>query len=238
MSATLRRLFVPMVLLTLLLVACDREKESKPATPRPTAMPAVITRIVTPEPTGTPLPTPTLAYDIETAEGRWIMSFDLKLTSGGFAEEITYSGFADMQVGLDGTIFGSGYLLSNVYSPPCAVSSTTNEKLAFTVRGVTFAQGPDVIAQVDLLPDDLAQVETYELLCPDYRDERKFSQPLLWFMLDAVQKRDVGGATVERLRWTFALKSTQSFHFEADLTQESGGQIKGYLTGDVTLSRG
>ncbi|MBI5957947.1 MAG: hypothetical protein HY866_04380 [Chloroflexi bacterium] len=222
----------------LLLTACDRKEDPKPSAPRPTPMPAVITRIVTPEPTTTPLPTPTLAYDILTAEGRWILRFDLLLTNGGFAQEIAYNGFADMQVSLDGTILGSGYLLSSMYSPPCAVGSVTNQPLEFTARGVTYAQGEQVVAQVDLLPTNTDQAEVYTLICPDFGDVREFNQPLLWYMLDALTLRDVGGATMDRLRWTFALKNIQSFHFEADLSQETGGRLNGYLTGDVSLSRG
>lgn len=228
------------VLAALILAGCSRDNSDKKPAPPPTpTMPAVITRIVTPGPTRTPLPTPTLAYDIAAAEGRWLMRFEMAITKGSFAEVIAYTGFADLQVSLDGTIQGTGHFSQSIDNPPCDASVQDSEGIDFSVTGTTFPQGDAVMAQIDLVPDDPTQNENYLLLCPDYQDIRHFQQPLLWPGLTALQRRDLGsGATVEGLRWTFALMNTPLLHFESNLVTETSGLVTGYLTGDVSIIRG
>lgn len=223
------------------LAACSQNKSTPTPTPLPPTptIPAVITRIVTPGPTDTPAPTPTLTYNIQDAAGRWIVRFDLVIKRGSFAQEIDYNGFADLQVKLDGTITGTGHFSQNLSNPPCTASVLDEGAISFTVKGTTFVQGEQIAAQIDLIPNDPGQIENYALICPDFNDVRHFSQPLLWPALMALQRHDAGsGAAVTGLHWSFALQNTPSLHFEADLNQETGGQIAGYLVGDVSVISG
>lgn len=228
-----------LVLAVLILAGCSRNKsDSKPAQPPTPTMPAVITRIVTPGPTHTPLPPPTLAYNIANVEGRWLMRFDMTVTEGSFAQVIGYNGLADLQVSMDGTIVGTGHFSQSIDNPPCNASTSDDEGIGFSVTGTTYPQNNVIMAQIDLVPDDPTRNENYLMICPDYEDVRHFQQPLLWPGLIALQQRDLGsGATVKGLHWTFALKNTPDLHFESDLLKETGGQVTGYLAGEVGITR-
>jgi hypothetical protein len=228
-----------LVLAALLLAGCSREKaKPKPAVPPTQTMPAVITRIVTPGPTRTPVPPPTLAYDIVHVAGNWLLRFDLSITDGSFAQVLSYNGLVSLLVSQEGTITGTGRFSQSIDNPPCDASTPDTEGLGFTVRGTTYPLDNVIMVEIDLVPDNPEQNETYQLICPDFQDVRRYQQPLLWPGLMALQRRDLGGgAAVEGLHWTFPLKNTPNLHLESDLLKETNGLVTGYLTGDVGLAR-
>jgi len=222
--------------------ACRDQKAAPPTAISPT-IPPVITRIVTPLPTDTPLPPPTLSYDVLSAEGRWIVRFDLEIDNvtsdqGLNAQQLAYSGAAELQVGLDGTVTGSGHFSPTISHPPCDARALDSQPLTFTVSGSTYPYGDQVAIQVAILPDNPEGPENYTLLCPNYNDVRRYSQPVLWPVFQALAGWNWGTASFQGLTWNFPLQSGQTYDFTADLSQDTGGQFGGTLIGEVRISRG
>ena len=211
------------------LAACSSGSDPTPVpptTPAPT-VPLIVTRIVTPRPTYTPLPTPTLNYDMNPVAGEWILRYDVTITESALADRLRYTAAADLSVNLDGSISGGGYFTPNITDSPCNAQVTENAPLAFTIEGTTRPEGSAVWADVRLLPDDPHQAEAYTVLCPDYNDVRAHSGPVLWPALIALN----------RLEWSFALESGQAFTFSADLSQDATNATGGLLDAEVRLSR-
>src|SRR5690606_19266616 len=79
------------------LAACNSGSDPTPVpptTPAPT-VPLIVTRIVTPRPTYTPLPTPTLDYDMNPVAGEWILRYDVMITESALADRLRYTAAAD-----------------------------------------------------------------------------------------------------------------------------------------------
>lgn len=215
--------------LVMVLAACNSgadPTQTPPATPAP-SVPLVVTRIVTPRPTYTPLPTPTLDYDIDLVAGSWILRYSVLITGSTLADELRYTAAADLTVDLDGSITGSGTFRPTITDSPCNAQVTDRTPLAFTVEGATRPVDGAIWADVRLLPDNPHQAEGYTLICPDYNDVREHSGPILWPALLAL----------DRLDWSFALQSGQSFTFAADLSQDAASAVGGQLDAEVRLSR-
>jgi len=231
-----------LIVLLAMLAAC-RDRKAAPPTPASPTIPPVITRIVTPLPTNTPLPAPTLPYDVLSVEGRWIVRFDLVIDSLGtgaglFARQLAYSGVAELQVGLDGIVTGSGHFSPTISNPPCDARAESPPPLTFTLTGSTYPAGDQVGVKVSLTPDAPDQVENYVLICPAYNDVRRLSQPVLWPVLQSLAGWDWGTASFKGLSWNFLLTANRTYDFTADLSQDTGGQFGGTLIGEVGLSRG
>lgn len=231
-----------LVVLIAVLVACRDQKAAPPAPVSPT-IPPVITRIVTPLPTSTPLPPPTLSYDVLSVEGRWIVRFDLAIDNvtsdqGLNAQQLAYSGSAELHVGPDGTVTGSGHFSPTISNPPCDARALDSLPLTFTVSGSTYPSGNLVGIQVAILPDNPDVPENYTLMCPDFNDVRRYSQPVLWPAFQALAGWNWGTASFQGLTWNFPLQSGQTYDFTADLSQDTGGKFGGTLIGEVRISRG
>jgi hypothetical protein len=224
------RLFV-LICCIVLLAACNGD--DKTATPAPpaanqsTPVPPVITRMVTLALTSTPLPTPTLSYDVVPVAGRWLMFFDLSIFDSNLVHELRYGGAADLLVDLDGSIRGNGYFSANLFDPVCAVQVLDTGTLTYTVTGQTFAEGDVVWADLTLTPDSPEQTENYSVMCTAFGDIRTRSQPILWPIL----------TTLNRLSWSFALESNQTFTFESNLIQDTGAFFDGQLNATVRIER-
>lgn len=225
-SVTLLGMLVALSLLAGCSSGSASRTQAPSATPAPT-MPIIVTRIVTPRPTYTPLPTPTLDYDLNPVAGRWILRYAVTITQSTLADELRYTAAADLTVNLDGSITGGGDFTPNITDTPCNAQVADNTPLTFTVQGGTHAVGGAVWADVRLLPDNPYQAEAYTLICPDYNDVRTYSGPILWPALIAL----------DRLDWSFALESGQTFTFASDLAQDTGGQLSGLLDAEVRVSR-
>lgn len=234
-----RRMFALMSLIAVLLAACDEESQPAPtATAPPPTVPAVITQIVTPLPTFTPAPTPTLSYDLVPVAGRWILRFDVSILGNGFATELTYSGMLDIEVQLDTTVSGFGSFSQNISNPPCRARVLDSQALSFTARGTTYPVGDQVAVDLTILPDDPNQAEHYALICPDYQDVRQFSQPVLWPALSAVPEQVFSGGSITGLHWQLVLQSGQTATVDANLMEQTGGTLEGLLNGELRLQRG
>jgi hypothetical protein len=231
-----------LIVLGAALAACQ-DRKSTPPTPVSPTIPPVITRIVTPLPTNTPLPGPTLPYDVLSVGGRWIMRLDLEidnLESGGspLAQQLTYSGGAELQVGLDGVVTGSGHFSPTISSPPCDARAQGPAALTFTLSGNTYLDGDHVAIKVAIVPDSPDAPESFTLICPDFNDVRSYSQPLLWPVFRSLAGWNWGTASFQGLNWDFPLQSNQTYDFTADLSQDTGGQFGGTLIGEVRINRG
>ena len=230
------RLLMLLIVLVALVAGCGDDASPTPV-PR-TAVPIVITRVVTPGPTETLAPTPTLAYDLTSVAGTWGMRFQFDLTGSSFAEEFGYWGFADVVIGLDGGITGSGHFQPNLSEPTCTARALDSEPIAFTITGNSYAVGDQVWVNMAMLPTDRSRVENYEIICPEiYNDVRIINQPILWHILDALKRREWPTANYEHLTWNFALQSNQALPIEADLVQETGGVFQGNLNGEARIWR-
>jgi hypothetical protein len=231
-----------LVVLIAVLVACRDQKAAPPAPISPT-IPPVITRIVTPLPTSTPLPPPTLAYDVLSVEGRWIVRFDLEIDNvtsdqGLNVQQLAYSGAAELQVGLDGTVTGSGHFSPTISNPPCDARVLDTQPLTFTLSGSTYPNGDQVGIQVAIQPDSPDAPENYTLMCPNFNDVRRFSQPVLWPVFQALTGWNWGTASFQGLTWNFPLQSDQTYDFTADVNQDTSGKFGGTLIGEVRINRG
>lgn len=231
MMSAIRQIATRLSLLGLVMVlaACNSgadPTQPPPTTPAPT-VPLVITRIVTPRPTYTPLPTPTLDYDTDLVAGGWVLRYSVTITDSTLADELRYTAAADLTVNLDGSITGSGHFSPSITDSPCNAQVTDRTPLAFVVEGATRPVDGAIWADVRLLPDNPNQAEAYTLVCPDYNDVREHSGPVLWPALIAL----------DRLEWSFVLQSGQSFTFAADLSQDAASAVGGLLEAEVRLSR-
>lgn len=218
------------------LAACSQDSPPPRATSTPTFQP-VVTRIVTPLPTFTPQPTPTLSYDLFGVAGGWGMRFRFDINDGGFADQIRYSGGADVQVNLDGSVTGTGYLAQQIFDEPCAARVMDNDPLTFDIQGSTRPVGDQVWVDLTLLPSDPFKPERFQLICPAFNDVRDFNQPLLWPILLALSPRDWGSAAFDKTAWSFPLTGNQVYTFEANIPQETGVLPSGMLAGEVLIDR-
>lgn len=236
-----RRPLVLLLLFGVLLLAACRQREEKPPAPTltpPPTIPPVITRVVTPLPTSTPQPTPTLAYDIDAAEGRWLLHLEITITGGAFAQELYYIAPGELNVSLDGTVTGGGTFAQSITNPGCDARVEEPAGLSFTIQGATLAEGGQVVADVRLVPDDPEQTEHYLQFCSvDPGAALTFDQPVLWPALLALQRRGLTGGWVEGLAWHLALQNGQNYHLESDLSQETGGVLAGYMSLNASLFR-
>ncbi|MBN2304576.1 MAG: hypothetical protein JXQ72_08875 [Anaerolineae bacterium] len=235
-------LFVLFGIMLVALAACngggDGDDSPAPAATSQPPVPAVVTRIVTPRPTFTPQPTPTLSYDILSVADEWIMRLQLVISGGPFADEITYWGAATVQVNPDTTVTGTGTFNVHIQHPPCTARVLNSEPMTFTLNGATrLGEADQVWADFTLIPDEPFRPEPFELVCPTYGDVRTWTDPILWPVHLALGRRDWGTASFEATHWSFVLVDGQTYTFEADVSQETSVLASGYLAGEVSFGR-
>jgi len=220
-----------------LVVACNGRSPAPTRTPRST-VPPVITKIVPPPPTNTPLPTPTLPYDLFPVEGRWFIRVDLHINDSSLAEELRYSGSASFAVTLDGIVSGNGTFSPSISHPPCNADVEDALPLTFMVEGTTFVQGEQIGVNLTFLPDNPVQTEHFSIVCPEPGNDRTINQAILWPLLTSLRPRTLDTLTINALNWQIALVANQRHQFEADLSTETGGIIDGNLQAEIWLGRG
>lgn len=235
-------ILIVLIVLVAVLAACRSQKSKSPTPISPTA-PLVVTRIVTPPPTDTPPPPPTLPYDVLSVAGRWTMRLDMTIDNvqsdqGLLAQQLTYSGAAELAVGLDGVVTGSGHFSAIISSPPCDARVLDPAALTFTMSGNTYLDGDQVAIKVAFVPDNPDMAENFAVTCPNYNDVRHYSQPVLWPVFQSLAGWDWSVASFKGLSWDFPLEANQSYDFTADLSQDTGGQFSGTLIGEVRIDRG
>jgi hypothetical protein len=221
--------------IALALASCNGDEKPQPT--RTSTIPPVITRIVTPLPTNTPLPTPTLPYDIFGVAGDWGMSFVFDIAGGEIATTHSYWGFADVHVGIDGTVTGGGHFQPDIENPPCRSVVQLENPLGFSLHGRTRPVGDQVWVDITLTPDNLYFPETYRIFCPTDTEAQIRQKAILWTMQIALQPREWATARVAGLNWSFALENRQVLTYASDLDLETNGQIRGQLTAEVRIKR-
>jgi hypothetical protein len=157
---------------------------------------------------------------------------------GLLAQQLVYSGATDLQVGLDGTVTGSGHFSAIISSPPCDARVLDPAALTFTMSGNTYLDGDQVAIKVDFVPDSPDLVENFALTCPNYNDVRHYSLPVLWPVFQSLAGWDWSTASFKGLSWDFPLRANQTYEFTADLSQDTGAQFSGTLIGEVRIDRG
>ncbi len=240
-ARTIRRLLRVLILLALALAACggddDSPASSVPDPPTGTPLP-FFTRIVTPEPTNTPLPTPTLAYDVVAVAGGWRLNMLFEIDNWEFADQLRYTGAADIQVEIDGRVTGSGTITPQIRDAECRAVVLDNDPLTFDVQGSTRAVGDTVWLDMTLLPHAPFQAENYRLTCSNLTAEvYEFSQAVFWPVLLALGPRDWGTATYEATAFSLPLTGGQLYEFEASIPQETGVLTTGYLSAEIRFNR-
>lgn len=225
-----KRFFIFIMIAVLLLAACngDEKKDEPAATAPPSATPQpFVTQIVTPVPTNTPLPTPTLAYDLVPLAGRWALDFDMAINGGAFVDTLRYYGAIIFEVELNGSVTGEGYFTPTLTDAECAGRVLDTGPLTFQAQGRTYEENGDVYAEVVILPDAPDQNENYALVCTEYNDIRYRREPVLWPALTAIN----------RLIWRFPLQRGQTMTFDANLYNDTSGLLDGQFTGTVRVER-
>jgi hypothetical protein len=221
--------WLTLLLMAAMLAACNGDSDAParlPDTATPT-LPAIITQVVTPLPTGTPLPTPTLAYDLVPVAGQWAMRYRVTITGTAFAEQIRYFTIADLEVNLDGTVSGGGSFTPYLFDPECNAEVVDEVLLTYTVKGAVRPQDDQLWADIEIVPEDPTREEHYKVVCREFENTREINAPVVWNVL----------APLYRLSWSFPLETGQVFTFESELQGEIRNLLEGIVSGEVYINR-
>src|SRR5579864_7661853 len=128
---------ISLVLVTLVLSACI----PRPA-PAPTATPVTVVVpptpiIVLPSPTvpRAPTSTPTLSPGVSNLMGSWVLNLNYRIIGYPEFSDIRYVGSLPLNVGIDGSLSGSGLIYTTLVQPPCSAQVTAGNGAPVTISG-------------------------------------------------------------------------------------------------------
>ncbi|MFQ3536648.1 MAG: hypothetical protein SNJ58_12300 [Aggregatilineales bacterium] len=231
MTSSKSRLVLLGALCGAVVMACTPSPAPTPAfTPRPPLPTRVPTRIVTLAPTLTPLPTPTptLPYALAPLLGNWLIDVSLQLRGGITFDDVRFIGTLIVEVQVDGTLSGSVEFYTTVWQPPCVTAALDPEPIRAALSGTLepAAEGA-VLAVLRLQPEDVQQVTTLRLACPDFPEGIVLSEPIFW---EAMRAADL-------LSFSLPLEIGTVRRLSADLSGISGGALYGTLYAELRVGR-
>jgi len=198
------------------------------ATARPIAATVNIVFVTrTPAPTASVVPTVTPFFDAARLAGNWQFNFTYHLRGYPAFDDIRYSGSVPLKVASDGSLSGTGIFYTALDQPPCSTIVLKNSGLPVSLTGSLINTPQGVLADVQLVPQDAAVQQTFQMICHDAALSKTVAAALLWPALDTLNER--------RFRIPLAVAAQHSA--VRDLTAPSGGLLHGTLSVSVQLSR-
>jgi hypothetical protein len=238
------KLFLSCLGLLVLLSACNGEEATPPppqpntainqaqAADSPTPAP---TRLVTltPRPSATFTPAPTLDEALFQYEGTWGLLLRYDISESEALGNLSYSTLASITVSFDGFVSGNGSFTPTFQSPTCSVQVANIEALQYRIDGRLERASDGVYMTLNVILENPEVAESYKRFCADPLDRTKQTESSIEgaILASLLQNGD-------QLTYRFNLDvGVISQTFTGDLSSLTNRQFDGQIQGQLQFSR-